>query len=463
MLEEKTSDVLQTKILRRDFLKSLATLGLIGSTSGLLSACLPAQTPIVSRGEEIPKNTSGGEIHGAISFMVSGTPVEEGIYRSLAERFQGQQPGVEVTVTNIPTGNAYRKQLAMDMAAGTPSDVFIINYRRQVEYTSQRVLEPLGPYLEASSQIQHNDFFEKALAAFSWQGVVNCIPQNIASSVVYYNKTLFDQHEVPYPSDSWNWEEFAQTAKALTKDTDGDGQIDQWGMGSEAGAIRLAPFIWMNGGDLVDNVEEPTRLTLDTPETRAALEWFMSLSNELQVVPDATSKLHRDRFIEGSLAMFIDSRRETPSFRLVDHFDWDVVPLPTPPGKAKVNVLHSDAFSMAAASKDKRAAWAFIEYANAQLGQSYLAESGRTVPSHKGVAQSPAFLDARVRPERSHVFLDAIPTIRALPLTKTWGDIETAINREMEAAFRGASTLDAAIDGAVGRTLQYFKVRSPSS
>ena len=58
------------------------------------------------------------------------------------------------------------------------------------------------------------------------------------------------------------------TAKALTKDTDGDGAIDQYGLGTEASIFRLAPFIWQNGGDIVDDPDKPTRLTLDTPEAK---------------------------------------------------------------------------------------------------------------------------------------------------------------------------------------------------
>ena len=53
-------------------------------------------------------------------------------------------------------------------------------------------------------------------------------------------------------------------AKKLTKDIDGDGKIDQYGLGVEASIIRLAPLVWSNGGEIVDSEKNPTRLTLSS-------------------------------------------------------------------------------------------------------------------------------------------------------------------------------------------------------
>ena len=74
----------------------------------------------------------------------------------------------------------------------------------------------------------------------------------------------------------------------------------------------------MNGGDLVDDPIAPTRLTLDTPESKEALQWFMALQLTHQVTPDAVAEEAESslsRFINGRLAMFMDSRLAVPEFR----------------------------------------------------------------------------------------------------------------------------------------------------
>ena len=194
----------------------------------------------------------------------------------------------------MPDQRDYRKRLRADFTAGTPADIVLINYRRYAAFAAKGVLEPLGLLLAASTVIQEDEFYPEATRPFYWDGQLVCIPQNLSSLVVYYNKALFDAAGVDYPTPDWSWDDFLRTAKALTRDTDGDGQIDQYGLGTEASIFRLAPFVWQAGGDLIDDPAAPTRLTLDTPEARAATQWFVDLQVEHRVVPDEVAEASED-------------------------------------------------------------------------------------------------------------------------------------------------------------------------
>ena len=342
--------------------------------------------------------------------MVFGDPAEKAAFDSLVTAFDAKFPEIDVNLIHIPGQNDYRKRLATDFASGTPADITLINYRRYASFAVKGVLEPLGPYLEKSQVIKEADFYPESIQPFYWQGRLMCIPQNLSSLVVYYNKKLFDDAGVAYPSDEWTWDDFVTTAKALTKDTDGDGTVDQYGLGTEASIFRLAPFIWQNGGDLIDNPDNPTRLALDTPEASEAVRWFIALQTEHKVIPDAVQEAAEDsesRFQNGRLAMFLNSRRGVPTYREIEAFDWDVAPLPQ--GKQKAGILHADAYCLSKLAANKDAAWTFIEFANSVEGQTIVAASGRTVPSLKSVAESPAFLDPNAKPSRSNVFLELDP------------------------------------------------------
>src|SRR5690606_31675953 len=124
----------------------------------------------------------------------------------------------------------YRQRLAADFSAGTPADVVLLNYRRYAPFAYKNQIEPLTQYLAQSKLIQEADFYPQTIEPFKWNGDLMCIPQNLSSLVVYYNKNLFDQANLAYPKDDWTWEDFLATAQALTKDTDGDGTIDQYGL-----------------------------------------------------------------------------------------------------------------------------------------------------------------------------------------------------------------------------------------
>jgi multiple sugar transport system substrate-binding protein len=391
-----------------------------------------------------------------ISFMVFGDPAEFAAYEQLVAAFAAEHPDIPIQLRHIPDQAEYRQRLATDFSANAPPDIMLLNYRRFVEFAGQGALEPLGPYLAGSQIIQADDFFEQTIKAFTWDEQLWCIPQNISSLVVYYNQDLFEAAAVPLPDNDWTWADFVTAARALTLDLDGDGRSDQYGAGVEASLFRLAPFIWQNGGDLVDNPDHPARLTLDTPESLAAFQWFVDLQIKEQVVPDAVAEAaesSESRFLNGRLAMYFNSRRGVPTYRTITRFTWDVAPLPL--GQQAVGILHSDAYCLAAATADKEAAWIFIEFANSPTGQSLIATSGRTVPSLKSIADSPAFLDDQP-PAHARVFLDTIPLLGQVPLMPNWVRIEETASREIERAFYRQATVAEAAAAAITLTQPFF-------
>jgi multiple sugar transport system substrate-binding protein len=138
--------------------------------------------------------------------------------------------------------------------------------------------------------------------------------------------------------------------------------------------------------------------------------------------------------------MVLSSRRATTTFRSITDFEWDVAPLPV--YRNQVGVLHSDAYCMTRGAKNKEAAWKFLEFAISEEGQKIIAATGRTVPSHIGVSTSAAFLGPAQPPRSAKVFLDAIPTVRALPTVSTWPEIEDATGGILENALYRGDKLD---------------------
>lgn len=393
----------------------------------------------------------------AVRFMVFGDAAEYAAYESLVEAYEATQPDVDVTLAHIPSQRDYRARLAADFAASTPPDVALINYRRVPAFAAAGQLEPLGPFLDDSDVLSRDDFYPITLDAFMWGGELVCIPQNISSLVVYYNRDLFRAAGVPEPADDWTWDDLLAAARALTRDTDGDGVAEQYGLGVEPSLFRLAPFIWQNRGLLVDDPESPTQLALTRFPSQQALDWFVALQTLHHVVPDRLAEASLDsesRFVAGTTAMYLNSRRGTPTYREAAAFDWDIAPLPR--GKDQAGVLHSDAYCLSARAADKDAAWRFIEFANSPEGQAIVARSGRTVPSLRAVAESEAFLDPLQRPSRSRVFLDTIPELRLVPLISTWDEIEITASEEIERAFYGDITPEDAALLARDRTEEYF-------
>jgi len=387
----------------------------------------------------------GGDGSGAdsVSFLVFGDPEELAAYRELIAAYKEEEPESDVRLVEASDRSDLIARIGTSLAGGAPLDLFLINYRFYGQFAAKDAIEPIEARAEASDTLHLDDFYPQALDAFRWRGEQLCIPQNISSLVVYYNRDLFEKYGVPEPGDSWTWREFVGTASALTRDAQGNkvvGQesetasaVDVYGVGVEPSIIRIAPFVWSNGGDIVDDERAPTQFTLDTPEAKEAIRELFALRAPYGVAPtdvEVEAEDDESRFANGRLAMLLSSRRSTTTFRTIEDFDWDVAPLPRFGERA--GILHSDAYCMASASPNKDAAWRFMEFALGPEGQRVIARTGRTVPSLREVAESDAFLDPDAKPSRSQVFLDGIPAIRRVPSISTWPEIEDAVEGVLE-------------------------------
>lgn len=379
-----------------------------------------------------PDTGGGGGAPAAITVQVRAEPEEAAVYRSLVTAYR-EAGGGEVELVTVGRKD-HLTRLSTAFASGDAPDVFLINYREYAPFAQRGAVHPIGPLLDQEG-IRTADYYEEPLRAFTYDGALQCMPQNISSLVVYWNRDLFAKAGVPAPRAGWTWDEFAATARALTS-----GGVK--GVGIDASITRMAPFIWGNGGSLVDDDRAPTRTTLHEPAARAALQAVVDLIGS-GATPDKAQLAAQglpEQFMTGKLAMFLSSRVEVPALREQRGLDFDVAALPVMGRPA--SVLHSDAYCVASGSDAKGAAAEFIAYAVGQQGQTVTALGGRTVPSLRSVAASPAFLNPARAPASSQVFLDAIPHLRHTPVTPSWPEVEDVIGTQLERAFADGVPLD---------------------
>jgi multiple sugar transport system substrate-binding protein len=328
-----------------------------------------------------------------------------------------------------------------------------LSYQRFRSFAMRGLVEPLGSYLSASKLLNAGDFYSNAIDAFRFEEFpgndIGGMPINASSLAVYYNLDLFDEFNVPYPTAGWDWATFASTAARLTIDRDGDGRIGTYGLVLDPTISRYAAFIWGAGGDFVDDPDHPTKLVLDTPEASRGLKMLASLGPSGMNVTPSEQELRGMtdivRFSTGKAAMLIHSRRVVPALREIQSLRFDAAPLPV--DAVAANVLHSDALCLAAGAQDKEAAWTFLEFAIGPVGQTILAETGRTVPSLKSVAESDVFLkgtsfadslglqSSAVAPANNRAFIDNIAISRKLPSITTLPAVEASFNQAFKHAF----------------------------
>ena len=66
-----------------------------------------------------------------VTFMVFGDPPEQDVYKSVVAAFEEKNPDINIDLIGLPSKPDYLTRLSTDFAAGSPPDVFLLNYRQK--------------------------------------------------------------------------------------------------------------------------------------------------------------------------------------------------------------------------------------------------------------------------------------------------------------------------------------------
>jgi len=102
---------------------------------------------------------------------------------------------------------------------------------------------------------------------------------------LFWNKDIFAKEGMPSPYElmengEWTWETLRELGKMATKDTDGDGEIDQWGFyfhDEDGGFQQFSALMASNGAALGKLIDDKVVFTMDEPEAIEAIEFLRTL------------------------------------------------------------------------------------------------------------------------------------------------------------------------------------------
>ena len=139
------------------------------------------------------------------NFNASGG--NEEVLDTMYEKFHEEYPNITVDIETIGYDD-YFTLMQTRVAGGTAPDCYELNIENFASYASKGVLADL-------SGADTANFNETALGAFNVDGVQYGLPGNFSNVILIYNKDLFDQANLEYPSDDWTWEDAETAAKAI--------------------------------------------------------------------------------------------------------------------------------------------------------------------------------------------------------------------------------------------------------
>ncbi|MBK8249556.1 MAG: sugar ABC transporter substrate-binding protein [Gemmatimonadetes bacterium] len=281
------------------------------------------------------------------------TPAENALDLPAIRAFEEAHPGVRVENEPVANQAEYREKVITSIASGAPPDVFLLDNIDVPAFVDASVLLDLRPFAPRVG-VSLDDYYPNVLEIFSRGPAVYAFPKGFSPVVYYYNRALFEAAGIPEPTDGWSWEEFITTARALTRDLDGDGVTDQWGTAVMRPFYAWQALIWSGGGDILDASGQRASGALDSPKSIASLEFLTSLVLTHRVAPRpnafrAVTGNESRLFYSGRLALLPSGHWLIPNIRpqlAAGRLRLGVVSVPKAPGATVGTPLFASGWSV---------------------------------------------------------------------------------------------------------------------
>jgi multiple sugar transport system substrate-binding protein len=358
----------------------------------------------------------------------------------LIPEFERTHPNIKIRLNCSLGDTGYDAKLLTLIAGKLAPDVVHITQSNFPFYAVKGVLLDLGPLIEKDSEFNINDYFEPVTDGLRFRGKLLGLPSDFSTIALLYNKRLFDEAGVPYPDESWDWDDFLSAAKKLTRDTDGDGLVDQFGFVNIESYNRWPAWVWMNGGDIFS--PDMKRCAMDDPKSIGGLKFYIDLSVKHHVAPTSAQTIgdFQELFLTERAGMIADSRYAYKRFAKGVPFAWDVAPMPK--GKQRVTTFIWGGNCILKSTKHPRESWEFLKFLSGYEGAVLNVKAGNAFPAYKKVAVSDMVLKSPISPPSDRVFLDAISYGRQAPFPAQYSEFNQAMAK-LDDAWLGLKSTEA--------------------
>ncbi len=365
-------------------------------------------------------------------FTFSAAPDHLEDLDAIIAAFEAENPGITIEVSTAPFED-YFTLLQADFVGGEPPDVFELNYENFVSYAANDVLLDLGGYVSADAP-----YYPRALEAFQYNGAQLALPETFSTVLLFYNKDLFDQAGVAYPTEAWTWADAVEAGKAIRALGE-----DVWGLYSP---VQFWEFYKKAGqNDCHFFNDDMTESTINSDACVQTLETMLGFMEE-DVMPDpieASGVSDSELFLSGNLGMLVTGIWMFAAFADAP-FAWDIQ---LEPGLAnKGHHFFANGVAVAKDTENPEAAAAWAQYLTAsQTAATVRVESGWELPALDEPSYFAAYLEQTPPDNREAVFM-ALESPITPPVIERQNEMQDTVNELLNAVVNGELDAKTALD-----------------
>jgi multiple sugar transport system substrate-binding protein len=379
---------------------------------------------------EEAKGVSEGKATGDITVWALGAEGEK--LGEIAADFEAENPDAKVDVTVIPFDAAHDK-IATSIAGNQTPDVSLVGTTWVSEFAGSGALDPTPTDL-----IDKDAFFEGSWETTEVDGTSYGVPWYVETRLIYYRKDLADKAGLQAPA---SWQELKDFAKAMQ--TEGGAE---WGINLQPGGQgswqTYMPFAWQKGAELTDG----EKFTFNTEPMQEALDYYASYFSEKISPTELPPNTMEPAFIRGDIGAFVSGpwhmgilrEQGGPEFE----GKWAVAPMPEEESGTSFTgggdlVVFKD-------SKNRDAAWKFVDFLTQEPQQQKLYELVGSLPSVKSAWESGELsTDPLLK-----TFGTQLEDAKSAPAIATWEQVAAELDDAIEQVSLGTQDSETALKAA---------------
>lgn len=304
--------------------------------------------------------------------------------------FEKQHPNVEVVYQSGIRPDDYEEYIAQQILKDQTPDVMFLPSDMFSSLAKNGTLEVIDEKIKGDESFDQEAYYAKSLEEGMLNDKLYALPYESVPRLMFVNKTLLEKEQIAMPTNDWTWEDFYTICKAVTKDSDQDGRVDQFGYYG----YTWEDAVYSNGAQIYE--EEQNKVILDDPLIIEASEFMRKL------VSLHSEKVTSELFDKGQVVFcpmnYSEYRTYMPypwRVKKYSNFEWDCITLPKGPKGGNISQIDTLMIALSAKSKHQDLAWEFMKSLSMdEAYQSKLVKSSQGVSVLKNVMQSEEVIHA---------------------------------------------------------------------
>lgn len=387
----------------------------------------------LAAGLGLSRSFAQSDVAATLRVQAFGGDAELAGINSAITRFNAKYPNVtvEVSIDPISTGwGDYVTKVLGQFTSGSPADVYGTAIETFQAFSSRGLFMSLNDFVAENSGF--SDFAPSLFEQGSYKGNINYIPIGWNNIMINFNRDLFDKAGLAYPERGWTWDEFRETAKALTV-RDASGNVTQFGYEVPNQNFFVQPWFFSNGTGIL-NADWTASNMLD-PKVAETLQFLYDLIHVDGVSPIPGAETMDNQFLAGQVAM-INRGQWIVQNAKANGLNMDIA---VPPKKEKeATIIGFGAYAIAAQTPNPDLAKALVLELTSEETQREQGERGGGVPGRKSAASSEAFLSF---PPSAFLYYETLPFTVPVPSPANFQEVEKIFIRHYTAMMSGQESI----------------------